>query len=188
MDRVKLLMKGYQRLDEGKRVEIRPCTMIFTPDQPTASPEEHWRRSIVLEAPEGAILEFDQPFELGRAKVGELEKGRLNGRIRIRSGGKSPGPEDDLEVIAHDVDLMLAGHLHGGQIRLPWIGPILSPSRQGVRYASGVFQSPPTTLHVSRGLSGELPIRLNCPPEVTELVLHGPASSGQQAAGSRQLS
>ena len=71
-----------------------------------------------------------------------------------------------------EVDLLLAGHLHGGQIRLPVIGPIVSPSWHGVRYASGLFHSPPTLMHVSRGVSGEIPLRLNCPPEVTKLTLH----------------
>ena len=74
---------------------------------------------------------------------------------------------------AHDFDLLLAGHTHGGQIRFPLIGPILSPSRQGVKYASGVFHAPPTVMHVTRGISGKLPIRLNCPPEMAKLVLHG---------------
>ncbi|HYW79834.1 MAG TPA: metallophosphoesterase [Thermoguttaceae bacterium] len=78
---------------------------------------------------------------------------------------------------AHDVDLLLAGHTHGGQIRLPLIGPILSPSREGVKYASGVFHAPPTVMHVTRGVSGELPIRLNCPPEIAHLVLHSAASA-----------
>ncbi|MGA2032614.1 MAG: metallophosphoesterase [Thermoguttaceae bacterium] len=73
---------------------------------------------------------------------------------------------------ANDADLMLAGHTHGGQIRLPLIGPIFSPSRMGVRYASGLFHAPPTILHVSRGVSGKLPVRMNCPPEMTHLVLH----------------
>jgi predicted MPP superfamily phosphohydrolase len=71
-----------------------------------------------------------------------------------------------------DADLMLAGHTHGGQIRLPFIGPILSPSLQGVEYASGLFYVPPTILNVSRGLSGEVPLRLNCPPEIIHLTLH----------------
>jgi predicted MPP superfamily phosphohydrolase len=70
-----------------------------------------------------------------------------------------------------DFDLMLAGHTHGGQIRLPIVGPIFSPSRHGVKYASGTFFAEPTVMHVSRGISGELPIRLNCPPELTKLVL-----------------
>ena len=68
-------------------------------------------------------------------------------------------------------DLVLAGHTHGGQIRLPGIGPIFSPCRDGVRYASGVFDLPPTILHVTQGLSAELPLRFGCPPEVTLLVL-----------------
>lgn len=68
-------------------------------------------------------------------------------------------------------DLMLAGHTHGGQIRLPVIGPIVSPSRFGVRYASGVFHEPPTLMHVSRGISGLDPIRINCLPEVTKIIL-----------------
>jgi len=70
-----------------------------------------------------------------------------------------------------DFDLVLAGHTHGGQICLPVIGPIHCPSWHGVKYASGVFLEPPTVMHVSRGVSSELPIRLNCRPEVTKLVL-----------------
>ena len=71
----------------------------------------------------------------------------------------------------HDFDLMLAGHTHGGQIRFPWIGPVLAPSLYGVRFAGGTFWMPPTVMHVSRGVSGKLPLRLNCPPEVTRLTL-----------------
>jgi predicted MPP superfamily phosphohydrolase len=71
-----------------------------------------------------------------------------------------------------DADLVLAGHTHGGQIRLPFIGPILSPSLKGVEYASGLFHVPPTILNVSRGLSGEVPLRLNCAPEIIHLTLH----------------
>lgn len=68
-------------------------------------------------------------------------------------------------------DLMLAGHCHGGQVQLPWIGPIVSPSLHGTRYASGIFYEAPTLLHVTRGLAGTHPIRLNCPPELAKLVL-----------------
>jgi len=70
----------------------------------------------------------------------------------------------------HQFDLMLAGHTHGGQIRPPIIGPIVSPSRQGCRYASGVFQRNGTLMHVSRGVSGVDPIRINCAPEITKLI------------------
>jgi predicted MPP superfamily phosphohydrolase len=69
------------------------------------------------------------------------------------------------------IDLMLAGHTHGGQIRLPILGPVYSPSRYCCRYASGVFWEEPTLMYVSRAISGREPIRYLCPPELTKLVL-----------------
>jgi len=78
---------------------------------------------------------------------------------------------------AQQIDLMLAGHTHGGQVRFPLIGPILAPSLEGVRYASGTFHSPPTIMHVTRGISGQLPVRMNCPPEMAKLTLHAVAKS-----------
>ncbi len=83
----------------------------------------------------------------------------------------SHSPDQISWAQAQDADLLLAGHTHGGQIRLPLIGPILAPSRVGVKYASGVFYAAPTIMHVTRGVSGELPIRLNCPPEMAHLIL-----------------
>ena len=68
-------------------------------------------------------------------------------------------------------DLMLAGHTHGGQIRIPPLGAILTPTIEGVKYISGVFYDPPTILHVSRGLSGDVPVRWNCRPEVAYIRL-----------------
>lgn len=68
-------------------------------------------------------------------------------------------------------DLLLAGHNHGGQIRFPILGPIVSPSYYGVKYSAGIFHEPPLIMHVSRGISGEHPIRYRCAPEVTRLVL-----------------
>jgi predicted MPP superfamily phosphohydrolase len=72
---------------------------------------------------------------------------------------------------ANHVDLMLAGHVHGGQVRLPVIGSLVVPSRHGRKYDCGTFEEPPTVMHVSRGLSGQEPLRINCRPEVTKLVL-----------------
>jgi len=69
------------------------------------------------------------------------------------------------------VGLMLAGHTHGGQGRLPLAGPLLSPSWHGSRYASGDFYRAPTTMHVTRGLSGVHLLRLNCRPELSLITL-----------------
>jgi predicted MPP superfamily phosphohydrolase len=70
-----------------------------------------------------------------------------------------------------DIDLMLAGHLHGGQARLPVLGAITSPSIHGVRYVCGVFREGNTVLHVSRGVGSLTPLRFNCPPELAVLTL-----------------
>ena len=69
------------------------------------------------------------------------------------------------------VHVMLSGHNHGGQVQLPLIGPVFSPSRYGCRYAGGAFWEPPTLLHVSRGLAGRHPLRWHCRPEITVLEL-----------------
>lgn len=77
----------------------------------------------------------------------------------------------------HDFDLMVAGHVHGGQIQIPPLGPILAPSSFGTRYACGTFHEGPTVLHVGRGLSSKLPLRFFCKPEATLLVLERAALS-----------
>ncbi len=71
----------------------------------------------------------------------------------------------------HPVDLMLAGHTHGGQVRLPFLPPMFLPA-MGVKYISGLFTLGKTQLYVNRGLGTmHLPFRLNCPPELTLLTL-----------------
>jgi predicted MPP superfamily phosphohydrolase len=80
-------------------------------------------------------------------------------------------PDNLSWAVRNGVDLMLSGHVHGGQIRLPLFGSVLVPSRYGRRYDSGTFAVGETLLHVSRGVSGEHPVRYNCLPEVTLLTL-----------------
>jgi len=70
-----------------------------------------------------------------------------------------------------DFDLMLSGHNHGGQVVLPVIGPVYSPSRFGVRYAGGTYHHRSLTMHVSRGLAAKDCLRWNCSPEVSLLHL-----------------
>lgn len=72
---------------------------------------------------------------------------------------------------ASGVDLLLAGHTHGGQIRLPGIGPLVTSSAYGARYASGWVPAPMPAF-VSRGLGvTTLPFRFACPAEVVVLDL-----------------
>jgi len=72
---------------------------------------------------------------------------------------------------ANHANLVLAGHTHGGQIRLPILGAVACPSLHGTHFACGVFRKGNSLLHVSRGISGETPFRWNCPPEIALLEL-----------------
>lgn len=81
-------------------------------------------------------------------------------------------PENFMEIkemnySQYDFDLQLSGHAHGGQFRLPFIGPVYSPG-QGIRpkYAQGSFGTKPMMI-VSRGLgNAEFPFRLFNHPEI----------------------
>jgi lipopolysaccharide export system protein LptA len=103
-NKVKLLMKKYKNLGDG-RVELHPCVMIFLWDGPAEDEAQRRRQSVILEAPKGAILKFDQPINLSSLRIGRLVGGSLLGDITIRSKGKLPGPEDDLLIITSDVQL-----------------------------------------------------------------------------------
>lgn len=70
------------------------------------------------------------------------------------------------------VDLMLAGHTHGGYVRLPLIDTITSPSCLGNRFLAGLVQGTHTQVYVNRGLGGAAG-RLNARPEITVLRLVG---------------
>ncbi len=83
----------------------------------------------------------------------------------------SHSPDQFVWAQSHDADLLLAGHTHGGQIRIPPLGAIMSPSWHGVKYIAGMFYTPPTIMHVTRGVSGDVPLRWNCPPEISLLKL-----------------
>jgi predicted MPP superfamily phosphohydrolase len=69
------------------------------------------------------------------------------------------------------IDLMLSGHTHGGQIRLPFTGPLVLPVL-GRIYPEGLFHLNHMQLYVNRGIGTVgLPFRLNCPPEITVITL-----------------
>jgi predicted MPP superfamily phosphohydrolase len=69
-------------------------------------------------------------------------------------------------------DLVLAGHMHDGQITIPYPGGKVRLAHLGARYAQGVYRSPAGTMHVSPGLGTTfVPFRFAARPEATELVL-----------------
>ncbi len=79
------------------------------------------------------------------------------------------------DAAQRDIDLHLCGHTHGGQVRLPLIGPLLTASKLGRRYVMGHYREGRTHLYVSRGVGFEglsAPrVRLLCRPEVVLLTL-----------------
>jgi uncharacterized protein len=80
-------------------------------------------------------------------------------------------PDNFYWAQANKVGLMLCGHVHGGGIRVPLIGPIFVPSVYGRRFDSGVFEENGTFMVVSRGLSGKEPLRYRCNPQVIRITL-----------------
>ena len=74
-------------------------------------------------------------------------------------------------VARHPVDLQLSGHSHGGQVRIPLLGPLYLPTLAR-KYVWGRYRIGDLTLYTNPGLGTVgLPIRWNCPPEITLLTL-----------------
>jgi predicted MPP superfamily phosphohydrolase len=82
-------------------------------------------------------------------------------------------PAFDHQRLDGRTDLILCGHTHGGQVRLPFLPPLYLPRFSG-RFVEGMFRVGPhaTPLYVTRGIGTSLfPVRFLCPPEITLLRL-----------------
>jgi predicted MPP superfamily phosphohydrolase len=79
---------------------------------------------------------------------------------------------DIFPKVPERVALTLAGHTHGGQLRLPFIWPALVPSKYGARYAYGHIVEDGRHMLVSGGLGTSMvPLRLRMPPEIVQIEL-----------------
>jgi uncharacterized protein len=87
-------------------------------------------------------------------------------------------PDFAINVAGYAVDLQLSGHSHGGQVRLPYVGALILPD-MARKYPMGMYQVGGLRLYTNVGLGTiRLPVRLNCPPEVTLFTLR----SGKEKA------
>ena len=132
--------------------------------------------STLVELPDGSTLGITG---LSRGRGRERDPAWL---ARLLSRG--PGADHRI-VISHSpdfvdampvgVDLVLAGHTHGGQVVVPFFGPPVTASRLPRLFAGGLHDFRGTPLHVSRGVGMERgfspPVRFLCPPEICVLDL-----------------
>jgi predicted MPP superfamily phosphohydrolase len=79
-------------------------------------------------------------------------------------------PKDTMNL-GRQFDLILAGHSHGGQVRLPIVGALVLPKGVGA-YEQGYFETPAGPLYVNAGIGTyRIPFRWNCRPELTLITI-----------------
>lgn len=136
----------------------------------------HSMRSVRMLVNEGTLAAdglwvggVDEP-RLGEPDVARAMAGAPEGAVRILLCHE-PDYADEIVRPEHRVALQISGHSHGGQIRLPLVGPVLLPAG-GRKYRAGLYPAPHCQVYVNRGLgNAHLPIRILCPPEITLLKL-----------------
>ena len=80
--------------------------------------------------------------------------------------------------LPHQTAVAFAGHTHGGQVRLPFVGALITPGRAPRQQAYGWIPEVPAPTWVSAGIGTSiLPVRFNCPPEYVILRLSGKEKS-----------
>jgi len=100
---MRLLFKDYQSLPDG-RVNLVPCTLVVLSDRNRVA-DGPPGRTIVMRAPQGAVLEFDEPLDLRQGRLARLVGGSLRGQVTIRGTPSTLQAEDDVEIVTRDVEL-----------------------------------------------------------------------------------
>lgn len=122
------------------------------------------------------------PYGKGVHEI-SLDKSSFNVYYINQKIGKPNGAHVNI-LIAHDptwfdlyaqwgADIVLSGHMHGGAIRLPFIGGVFSPNRELFpKYDAGLFEKDKTVMHVSRGVGTSVErIRVFNRPEITIITV-----------------
>ena len=82
----------------------------------------------------------------------------------------SHNPDSREQLKPYPWDLLLCGHTHGGQVKLPFLGALILPIRDR-RFAEGLHRWHDRWIHVTRGVGNLHGIRFNCPPELSLLTV-----------------
>ena len=82
----------------------------------------------------------------------------------------SHNPDTKSKLLPHRWDLMLCGHTHGGQLRVPLIGTPFAPV-EDMRYVAGLHRWNDRWMHITKGIGNVWGMRINCRPEVSFLTL-----------------
>lgn len=130
-------------------------------------------RGVTEEAPaEGVCIAGLGDFGKDRMDFGAAFRGVPEQTARIVLQHQPDAVETREFVEGPRMDVIFAGHTHGGQIRLPLVGAPVTLSRYGQKYASGLAQGPRCPVVVSRGIGMSfLPVRIGVRPEVVEVTL-----------------
>ena len=155
---------GYRRY----HAQLKRCGVVFLENE-----------SLLL--PEPGIRLYG--VEIGKKFYQKVKKGRMDAAYLKRLLGKPSAGEYNI-LIAHNpdyfpayaewgADLVLSGHVHGGIMRLPLLGGVLSPAlRLFPKYDGGLFQEGGSTMILGRGLgSHTIPIRIFNPGELIVVTL-----------------
>lgn len=101
-----------------------------------------------------------------------IDKAFLNSKDSACKILLSHNPDSIDRKFDSHVSLVLSGHTHGGQVRVPFYGAPILPV-QNKKYSSGIIATPRTQLFISRGLGWSIyPIRFNCYPEIAVIKLY----------------
>jgi len=74
--------------------------------------------------------------------------------------------------------IALAGHTHGGQVYVPWIGALVNASRAPLKHSYGLIRENGKTMYVTSGIGTSiLPVRLNIPPEIVLITIRNSSES-----------
>lgn len=131
------------------------------------------RRDLLIRGIPLSILGLDYPS--ASHDLAKIRQAATSNRLNIVLSHVPAFGHDRLAPVA---DLILSGHTHGGQVRLPYIQPFYLP-RFSAPFVSGLYRVTANRipLYVNRGMgTSVLPVRLFCQPEIALLQLHSPAA------------